>query len=172
MLMARRRIYADIIWRGWRNRGVVISIGVYQAVSSSQVQIPALPHWAWIIIWLGVFLGITLEGAYRLIRKTHDNWIDNHRYEHGKLPPLPKGLEEMFIDYQSGEPISKNIRPITPSPQGWNYRLSPMLKKQWRETVTWLGYNPEDILWEMEKAAPPSGGIQPLVAKRKPFKQR
>ena len=36
-------------------------------------------------------------------------------------------------------------------------------------TISSIG---NDILWEMKKAAPPSGGIQPSVAKRKPFKQR
>jgi len=78
----------------------------------------------------------------------------------------------MFVHYQSGEPISKNIEPITPSQQGWNYRLSPTLKKQWREIIIWLGKNPDDILWEMQKCASPSGDFQPWVAKRKPFKQR
>ena len=156
-----------IIAEGWTIYSLVKAI-----VSPNEPPLPNIPAWLWGLIAMAILLGIVLEGAYRLVRKAKDNWIDNYRYEHDKLPPLPKGLEEMFINYQSGEPISKKIKPIPPSKQGWNSRLSPTLKGQWRETIIWLGKDPDDILWEMEKATPPSGGIQPLVANRKSFKQR
>jgi hypothetical protein len=155
-ITTRANVFKDILI-GWRRPFVIIAESwtiysiVKATVSPNTPPFPHIPAWLWGLIAMAILLGFVLEGAYRLVRKTKDNWIDNYKYEYGKLPPLPKGLEEMFINYKSGEPISKSIKPITPSKQGWNYRMSPTLKKQWKETIIWLGKNPDDILWEMQK---------------------
>lgn len=115
---------------------------------------PLLPSWAWVLIIMGVLFIFTFEGCYRLIRKANNNYVDNFRYEHGQWPPLPQELEELFSNYESGKPISREMGTITPSAQCWNSRLSPTHKEIWRDVVRWLGKNPDDIIWHMEQMSP------------------
>lgn len=124
---------------------------------------PLLPSWAWVLISMFVLYVFTLEGCYRLVRKAKDNYVDNFKYEHGRLPPLPKELEELFNNYESGKPISRKIEPITPSGQCWNSRLSPTNKETWKDIIRWLGKNPDDIIWHMEQMLPPNAPKKPGI---------
>lgn len=87
-----------------------------------------------------------------LIDGKERSWIEAYEIQHGKLPPLPDYLVELFGNYSSG-PISKGMIPITPSGQKWN-SLLPSQQKEWRQVVEWLGKDPEDLLTQMRRMFP------------------
>ena len=157
---------------------MVIVSGCFQALSFSPIQIPPLPLWAWVIIWLGIFLGIVLEGAYRLIRKQNDNWIDNYWYEHGKWPPAPLWLTH----FVPGLVVAKPIKPLpiqTPSGQQWS-RTPPSQQKDLKDYCDWALREAEpgqsglrsleDVIWHMEQMQPKT---PPGIEKRtwRPYEQ-
>jgi len=163
----RIRIWRDIIWRGWWGKlilGICFVVGLFDAVQTQFLPgiklppiidlLPGWSWWVWVLIWLGILWVATLEGAYRQIQrvKPQDNWIDAHKVKTGKLPPLPDYLVPLFGNYSSG-PVSKGMKPITPSGQCWN-RLLPSQRKQWRQLVEWLGEDPEDYLAHMRMMLP------------------
>ena len=148
---------------------LVIVFGSYQAASSSQIQIPSLPWWVWVIIWLGILLGIALEGAYRLIRKQNDNWIDNYWYEYGRYPSIPQFLLPIIGNYKAGNPISKDITVIPASGQ-FLYNLYPSQKEKLHQLLEWLGKDPRDYEEHTKRMMPRT---PPGVLKRKwrPYEQ-
>ena len=95
------------------------------------------------------------------------NWIEQYEHQHGKLPTLPTYLVHVVNNYTPGEPVSKDIEPITPSGQWWNRRI-PSEQKQWQQLVEWLGKDPEDLLALMRMTLPRNPSLR---AKWKPFEQ-
>lgn len=125
-----------------------------------------LPFLGWLSISLGAFLLVVVFRSYGQYRNKYENWIDSYRRDHRTYPALPRELESLFENCESGKPISKGLKPVRLQVYHWA-RLSPTLRKQWRETVTWLGGKPDDILWDMEQTAPPAGRNRGLQYRRK-----
>ena len=141
-------------------------LGIVQSQVEGLKILPKWDWWIWALIGLGVLWCITLEGAYRLLRIYRPiNWIDKHSIQYGELPPLPKYLQPLVNGYSDGEPISKNIEPITPSGQIWN-RLLNSQRREWEELVRWLGKDPQDLIDHMKMMLPKD---PTLGSKNKPF---
>ncbi len=138
-------------------------------IAGVTIYVQGYPIWSYIFWGLAIIMLIMFLRNSLLSRKKKisDNWIDDCKNRHGKLPPLPDYLLGVVNYYTSGEPISKGIQPITPSGQWWNSRV-PSEQKQWRQLVEWLGQDPEDLLAHMRMMLPkdPKSG-----RKNKPFEQ-
>ena len=177
-LKARIHIFCKVIWRGWWRLlialyGLVSIYSVCRTEVFPKANLPSvfnlIPQWHWAIwgtIGLGILLIALFEGAYRLLFPlVYDNWIEKHRIQHGKYPPLPKYLQQLVNNYHSGA-ISKDIQPVTPSAQYWNRLLSSQ-QKEWEELVRWLGENPQDYIDHMKMMLP----NPPKGTKWEPFEQ-
>jgi len=133
---------------------IVVAVGLPQQIVNKAINIPI---WGWIIIGLStVFIGQLL--AYRslwlkLRTDALDNWIEKYQMEKGELPTLPDYLHPLVANYKAGQPVSKDIRIITPSGQAWN-KLLPSQQKAWRDLVRWKGEEPEDYLEHMRQMFP------------------
>ena len=88
-----------------------------------------------------------------------ENWIEKHKAEKGELPEVPKQLLLGFANYKGK--VTPDMRVMIPSGQFWS-NLSATQKKQWRETVEWLGEDPEDYLQEMRKMLPKDPPGKPI----------
>jgi len=79
------------------------------------------------------------------------NWVRDFQTEKGELPPVPRHLIPGFAHCRGM--VDKEMRPITPSGQFWG-NLTAQQKQQSRETVEWLGEDPEDYLHHMRLMLP------------------
>lgn len=167
-------MWGSIIWRGWRKKVVIICYGsvlFYDFVGSQvipQYNIPTLrdvlPNWdwqTWLIIGLALLLIITLEGVYRLqVIKASDNWITDYEIKNCKLPPIPDYLHPIVPTYKKGEPITRDIQVINMSGQFWS-NLSPSQKQELRQMLEWLGTDPDDYIWQMQRMLPKTPPMKP-----------
>ena len=115
------------------------------------------PWWTWVLIGMGIFCIVTLEGAYRQIKQTtfSNNWIDDYKNRNnGRLPPIPEYLNELVVDYFKGMLVSKSIKLKNPSAQFWA-RLLPSERDQLLELVKWLGIDPRDYEEMIRRQSPP-----------------
>jgi hypothetical protein len=147
--------YLGIIW---------ILIGIYDIITDQFIKekapkiIDYFPDWEWqywIIIALLLLLVITIEGIYRReIGKAEGNWIVQYQKRHGKLPSIPEYMLPVVINYEKGNPISRDIKLITMSGQYWN-NLLPSQREQLKSLVEWLGMNWDDYYEQMRRSLPP-----------------
>ena len=83
-----------------------------------------------------------------------NTWIDAFYATNGELPPVPDWLAPLIPELEAGERIRKDVTMTFPSMQYWAMR-SPTEKEMIMETVSWLGGNRTDYLWEIGQMAPP-----------------
>jgi len=161
----RFNIFGKILWGKWR-RLIIIFLPIVTVLGIIQSQIPTnspfskyaylpqLEWFLWVIIGLGLFLVLTLEGAYSYLRAYRPmNWIEKYKLEHGVYPQIPEYLQPLVNHYTKGTPISKHVLPIAPSGQIWNKLLNSQ-KKEWEEMVKWLGKDPQDLIDLMKMMLP------------------
>jgi len=143
---------------------VFVIFGAYDLISSQiliEQNLPSinrlLPDWNWqfwVIIGLALLLFLALEGIYRIYKeKASHSWILNYELEHGKLPTIPDYLLAIVPTYKKGEPISQGLEVINMSGQFWN-NLSPSQKQELKQMLEWLGIDPDDYIWQMQRMLP------------------
>jgi excisionase family DNA binding protein len=100
------------------------------------------------------------------------NCIEDLEKKYGHPFIVPERLRFLFPGYIPGEPMPKDMKPSTPSMQGWN-RLSPSEKDMVYDILRWLGMDPRDFDWDMRRRAAPSGGsIQVTYRQPRPRQPR
>jgi hypothetical protein len=134
-------------------------------VPNNTSWIPSVTMWVGAGLW---FVGTLVYWWKNRGKKQPENWIEAHKAKTGGLPSLPDNLVLLFENYSPGQPISKAMKPKTPSGQHWN-KLSSKEQKQWRQVIEWLGEDPEDYLEDMRKMFPRKSPKGP--GRWTPFKQ-
>jgi len=163
-------LVSDIVWRKWRKWLFFIftAITMYSAIVEAYFPkklptmkdiLPVWEWWAWLVIALVLLEFATFMVAaqkMRLLQK-HDNWIIAHQAKTGKLPPIPKSLRSMVINYTPGKTISKQIElNLRPGHQQW-YRLTQNNKDRFLQIMDWLGLDRYDFEQNLEDTRPPGG---------------
>jgi hypothetical protein len=146
--------YVPAVLKKWQ--GLIISIAGIIGIIINIWQELVVPSWTWVIIIIAGLIIAQFLAFHELSKKQAkppENWIDAHKAETGKLPPLPDCLARLFRNYAAGQPVSKAMKPIIPSGQTWN-RLRSREQRQWRQVIEWLGEDPEDYLEDMRKMFP------------------
>ena len=72
------------------------------------------------------------------------NWITDYEAKKGKLPDMPVYLQHK---------LKQGIQVVVPAAQAWN-KLSLQGQQIWRETIEWLGEDPNDLLEQMRLMLP------------------
>lgn len=85
---------------------------------------------------------------------TSNTWIDEYFSIHSDLPLVPEWLAPLIIELETGDKIRLGVTMTRPSAQFWA-RRSPSEKQMILETVSWLGGDPDDYLWQIEQCSPP-----------------
>jgi len=129
-----------------------------------------IPQWAiWTLFTIGLMIAIILTYHELRMQKTAlekpINWIDAHKRQHGKFPPVPDYLLPVVQNYSAGKPVSKEIQLITPSMQFWA-NLMPSEREKLLGLVEWLGIDPQDYEEKIKRHAPPGGHHIGLIWKR------
>lgn len=79
---------------------------------------------------------------------------------------VPERLRFLFPGYISGQRVSTDMKPLTPSMQSWN-RLLPSEQEMVHDILRCLGIDPRDFDKKMRSLAPP-GGTGPMKLTYKP----
>ena len=171
--MSRIRFWLKI-YQGRRVRLFIILyffLGAYDFIGSQffRDRLPTvvnlLPDWNftfWIIIGILILWLIALEDTFQTFKNNAgSNWIERHKLRTGHLPLIPQYLSPVIQNYTPNQPITKDIKVITPSGQFWN-SLLPSQQEDLVSLIEWLGLNSRDYLAQMRRMLPtnPNNKIQ------------
>jgi hypothetical protein len=118
-------------------------------------NVPQWSIWALFVIgWLFAMVLTYHELRMKFILNQKNNWIEKHKSEHHKLPPIPDYLVALFPNYSKDTPISKDIKIIPPSKQFW-VSLYPSQQEELLDLIEWLGQDRRDYLEQIERMSPP-----------------